>query len=258
MSILDLSFSEAGEGPPLVILHGLFGNKRNWGAISRVLAKTYRVLSVDLRNHGESPWDQEMTYPAMAGDIAGLIEKQIGGPARVIGHSMGGKASMILALEKPELIEKLVVADIPPAPRDSGLMAYVTAMQELDVAGMTRRSEAEEALASAIPERMIRTFLAQNLAPAEGGGLTWKINLDVIEKAMPNIEGFPDIDSDHAFEKPSLHLTGANSTHVLPRHHAEIERLFPNSEIEAIPDAGHWLHAEQPALFLEAVESFLS
>ena len=188
MSILDLSFSEAGEGPPLVILHGLFGNKRNWGAISKVLSKTYRVLSVDLRNHGESPWDEEMTYPAMAGDIAGLIEKQIGGPARVIGHSMGGKASMILALEKPELIEKLVVVDIPPAPRDSGLMAYVTAMQELDVAGMTRRSEAEEALAPAIPERMIRTFLAQNLAPAEGGGLTWKINLDVIEKAMSNIE----------------------------------------------------------------------
>ena len=234
MSVLDLSFSEAGEGPPLVILHGLFGNKRNWGAISKVLSKTYRVLSVDLRNHGESPWDEEMTYPAMAGDIAGLIEKQIGGPARVIGHSMGGKASMILALEQPDLVE------------------------ELDVAGMTRRSEAEEALAPAIPERMIRTFLAQNLAPAEGGGLTWKINLDVIEKAMPNIEGFPDIDSDHAFEKPSLHLTGANSTHVLPRHHAEIERLFPNSEIEAIPDAGHWLHAEQPALFLEAVESFLS
>ncbi len=258
MAVLDLSWTESGEGPPLVILHGLFGNKRNWGAISRHLANRYRVICADLRNHGESSWSDEMTYPAMAGDIAGLIETVVGGPAHVIGHSMGGKAAMLLALDRPDLVDRLIVADIPPAPRDSGLLAYVKAMQALDVAAMTRRAEAEDALAPEIPEKAIRTFLAQNLAPVEGGGLTWKINLDVIETAMPVIEDFPDIDSDRAFARPCLHLIGANSGYVQPHHHSEIDRLFPNSEIEAIPEAGHWLHAEQPRLFIQAVERFLS
>lgn len=258
MPVLDLAYSEIGDGAPLVVLHGLFGNKRNWGAIAKSLAGTYRVITVDLRNHGESPWDPDMTYPVMARDVAGLIEKLVGGPAHVIGHSMGGKTAMMLAFERPELIDRLVVADIPPAPRDSGLMAYVEAMRGLDTASMTRRAEAETALEPHISERMIRTFLVQNLTPAEDGGLTWKLNLEAIRDQMPVIEGFPDVDSDDAFPRPALHLVGANSEYVLPRHHAEIERLFPHGEVEAIPDAGHWLHAEQPALFTEAVRTFLS
>ena len=257
MAPVALSFSEAGAGTPLVVIHGLFGNKRNWGMISRALADRYRILTVDLRNHGESPWDPEMTYPAMAEDIAAFIEKEVGGPAHVLGHSMGGKAAMVLALTQPDLIDKLIVADIPPAPRNSGLRAYIKAMRALDVGSMKRRSEAEDALEPAIPERSIRTFLAQNLTPADGGGLTWRLNLPVIDASMDAIEGFPEFDTDDAFPRPVLHLIGADSDHVLPHHHAEIDRLFPHSEVVEIPEAGHWLHAEQPKAFVAAVESFL-
>lgn len=258
MSVLDLSYSEIGEGPPLVILHGLFGNKRNWGIIAKALATEYRVLTVDLRNHGDSPWDPDMAYPVMAADVAGLIDRQVGGPAHVIGHSMGGKTAMLLAFDNPDLVDRLVVADIPPAPRNSGLMAYVEAMLAMDTSAMKRRAEAEVALEGVVGEKSTRTFLAQNLTPAEAGGLTWKLNLAAIREQMPNIEGFPDIDSDLAFQRPTLHLLGARSEYVLPQHHGEIDRLFPYGDIEEIPDAGHWLHAEQPALFIDAVRSFLS
>ncbi|MEQ8441172.1 MAG: alpha/beta fold hydrolase [Alphaproteobacteria bacterium] len=257
MTAIELSFTEAGTGVPLVILHGLFGSKRNWGMIIRLLGPEFRTISADLRNHGDSPWSDRMTYPDMAEDVADLIERTVGGPAHVLGHSMGGKTAMVLALTRPDLIDRLIVADIPPAPRDSGLIAYIRAMRALDVSGMTRRAEAEEALAPVIPEKGIRTFLAQNLAPADGGGLSWKLNLPVLEGQMDEIEGFPDIDSDDAFPRPSLFLVGANSNYVLPQHHGEIDRLFPQSDIVSIPDAAHWLHAEQPARVTEEIQNFL-
>jgi pimeloyl-ACP methyl ester carboxylesterase len=259
MTALDLSISEAGEGPALVVLHGLFGSKRNWGLIQRRLAARFRVICADMRNHGDSPWSDAMDYPAMAEDVARLIETKAGGPAHVLGHSMGGKAAMVLALTRADLVERLIVADIPPAPRDSGLERYIDAMLALDVAAMGRRAEAEAALEPAIPERGIRSFLAQNLAPAEDGeGLAWKLNLPVLRARMADIEDFPDIDSDAAFPHPALHLLGGNSRYVLPAHHAEIDRLFPQNTITEIPGAGHWLHAEQPDVFIETVEEFLA
>ena len=261
MAAIDLAYSDTAPDDPsksaLVILHGLFGNRRNWGAIVKQLGETFRVITVDMRNHGESPWSNTMTYEAMAEDVAALIQTLEIGPAHVLGHSMGGKAAMVLALTEPDLVDRLIVADIPPAPRDSGLLDYIQAMRALDVSTMSRRGEAEAALAPAIPEAGIRTFLAQNLAPKDGGGLQWRVNLPVLEDKFDDIVAFPDIDSDDAFPRPALHLTGGNSDYVQPRHHAEIDRLFPDSEIEAIPNAGHWLHAEQPALFTQAVREFL-
>jgi esterase len=258
MTALDLSFTEAGDGPPLVILHGLFGSKRNWGMIAKALARNHRVIAADLRNHGDSPWHDEMTYAAMAADIARLIETRVGGPANVIGHSMGGKASMVLALTQPDHVDRLIIADIPPAPRNSGLDAYVSAMAALDIGAMARRADVETHLEPAIPEKGIRSFLAQNVVPHDESGMAWKLNLPVIGASMPHIEDFPDIDSEDAFPRAALHLVGGKSEYVLPAHHAEIDRLFPLAEIAEIPDAGHWLHAEQPKAFIEAVEAFLS
>lgn len=248
---------ETSQKPVLIVLHGLFGNRRNWGMIVKQLSDAFRIISVDMRNHGESPWSDEMTYEAMASDVAALIKHLDIAPVHILGHSMGGKAAMVLALSEPDMVDHLIVADIPPAPRDSGLLSYIQAMRKLDVASMSRRADAEAVLKETIPEAGIRTFLAQNLAPRSGGGLSWRINLAVLESRFDDIVDFPDVDSDDAFMRPTLHLTGANSDYVLPRHHAEIDRLFPSSEIEAIPDAGHWLHAEQPALFLQAVREFL-
>lgn len=258
MAVLDLSCSETGGGPPVVILHGLFGNKRNWGFIAKGLSDRFRVITADLRNHGDSPWDACMTYEAMADDVAALIEKTVGGPAHVVGHSMGGKTAMVLSFRNPDLVDRLIVADIPPAPRDSGLIAYVKAMQALNVMSMTRRAEAGVALAPAIPDPAICAFLTQNLVPTEGGGLRWKLNLAAIAARMGDIEGFPDINSIDAFPRPALHLVGATSSHVLPRHHAEIDRLFPHGAVQVIADAGHWLHAEQPKHVLDAIAAFLS
>lgn len=253
---LSLSFSEAGSGPPVVILHGLFGNKRNWGAIAKPLSAEYRVITVDLRNHGDSPWAETMSYPEMADDVAALIEAEVGEPAAVIGHSMGGKAAMLLAFRRPDLVERLMVVDIPPAPRNSGLRPYVEGMRGLDLSSISRRSEAEAALAGAVPDPGIRAFLVQNLQ-LKDGALEWKLNLAAIDAAMSDIEGFPDIDSEDAYEGACVHLIGGKSDFVLTQHQAEIERLFPAAEIETIADAAHWVHADQPAAFLNSVKRFL-
>lgn len=254
--IQELSFAEAGDGPPVVILHGLFGNKRNWGAIAKPLSTEFRVLAVDLRNHGDSPWADTMSYPEMARDVAALIRDKVGEPAAVIGHSMGGKAAMLMAFQDPDLVERLMVVDIPPAPRDSGLSSYVTAMRSMDLTQVKRRADAEALLTGAVGQASIRAFLVQNLA-MQDGAFAWKLNLEAIDNGMPDIEGFPDIDSDLAYEGPCLHLVGAKSSYVLPHHHAEIDRLFPNAEVDAIPDADHWVHADQPKAFLDRVRVFL-
>ncbi len=153
---VELSLNEYGAGPPVVILHGLFGSKRNFSAVARQLADSFRVVTVDLRNHGESPWDDRHDYPALADDVARLIERQLGEPAAVIGHSMGGKAAMLMALTRPELVERLVVVDIPPARSRGTPISYVHAMQAVPLAQLSRRSEVEQALAVAIPDPVVR------------------------------------------------------------------------------------------------------
>ncbi len=253
---VELSYSEAGDGMPVVVLHGLFGNKRNWGAIAKPLSSAHRVITLDLRNHGDSPWAPTMSYPEMAEDVAALVERVVEGPAAVIGHSMGGKTAMLLAFQRPDLVERLMVVDIPPAPRNSGLGAYARGMRGLDLAGVSRRSEAEAMLAETVPDPSIRAFLVQNLVLRDGS-LDWKINLEAIDTCMPDIEGFPDIDSDDAYEGPCVHLIGEKSDFVLTQHQAEIERLFPMADVETVPDADHWVHADQPKLFFEAAQRFL-
>jgi pimeloyl-ACP methyl ester carboxylesterase len=254
---VDLSFSETGAGDPLVILHGLFGAKRNWASIARQLAPHRRVLTVDLRNHGESPWDDVHDYPALADDVAALLETRIGGPAAVMGHSMGGKAAMVLALARPELVERLLVVDIAPARSAGAPIDYLRAMRGLPLGSFTRRTEVDEALAHTIPEPAIRAFLTQN-AVRGPAGLAWGVNLDAIERSFEAIRGFPEVPAGRSFAKPTVFMAGGKSEYVQPQHRAEIERLFPAATIEIIPEAGHWVHADAPAAFLEAVNRFLA
>ena len=254
---VDLVFDDRGMGPPLVVLHGLFGAKRNWASIAKALAPRHRVLTVDLRNHGASPWNAVHDYPALAGDVARFIRTHVGGPAAVLGHSMGGKAAMVLALEEPDLVERLIVVDIAPAPSRTTLIDALQAMKNVPLATCTRRTEAETALAESIPDPAVRAFLVQNVT-AGPHGLAWAVNLEALERNFPAIVGFPDVAAGRTFTGPTLFVVGERSDYVRPEHHAVIRRLFPAATIEIVAGAGHWVHAEAPDAFLAVLSGFLS
>ena len=258
---VTLTGFEAGEGAPLVVLHGLFGSARNWNTVAKRLGAGHRVHALDMRNHGGSPWSDDMGYADMADDVGGYMEdKVVGkglGPVSLLGHSMGGKAAMVLALTRPDLVDKLVVADIAPVGYSHTLMPYVEAMRAVDLSGVTRRGEVDAQLASSIPEPPIRSFLLQNLV-AENGTFSWRINLKALGDRMDEMTAFPTGDlAGRSYDKPTLFLHGERSDYVRPSHHEEIRRLFPNARIEGIADAGHWLHAEQPDRFVDSVLAFL-
>lgn len=253
---VDLSFTEYGTGSPVVIVHGLFGSKRNWSSIAKQLGRTHRIIAVDQRNHGDSPWADEHTYPDMAADLAELIRKHADGRATVIGHSMGGKAAMALALADPDLVERLVVVDIAPAPSGGTLIDYVHTMAALDLTDFTRRSEVEAALTDSIPEPAIRAFLAQNVATGEDG-LRWQLNLKALADNFDAILEFPDYDDASAYPGQTHFIAGGRSDYIQPHHQTEIERLFPGAAIDVIADAGHWVHAEQPKAFIETIHRLL-
>jgi esterase len=242
-----------GPHPPLLIAHGLFGSARNWGAIAKRLALHRQVVTVDLRNHGDSPRSPEHTYPAMAQDLAETVAAH-GGRADVLGHSMGGKAAMTLALSDPARVRRLVVADIAPVPYAHSQLPYVRAMQSVDLAAVTRRADADALLAPHVPEPAIRAFLLQSLA-IEDGRARWKLNLEALAAEMPAIMAFPAAPA--AFDGATLFLTGARSDYVRPDHWPRIRTLFPAAEHLSLPDAGHWLHADAPAAFIDAVNAFL-
>jgi len=253
---LDLSISEFGEGQPLVVLHGLFGSKRNWATVAHRLAVGRRVITVDLRNHGESPWDDAHDYPAMAEDVARVIERQAGGRADVLGHSMGGKVSMVLALSHPELVNRLIVVDIAPTRSTATPIEFVRAMRALPLETYSSRLDVKDALAAAIPDPAVRGFLTLNVIP-RADGLAWTVNLAAIENHFDTILGFPVVARGTSFGQPTLFIAGGKSAYVQPQHHAEIMRLFPAATIDVIEAAGHWVHADAPEAFVSTVNAFL-
>ncbi len=238
---------------PLVIAHGLFGSGRNWGVIARRLADTRDVITVDMRNHGTSPRDPVHGYPEMAADLAGVIAS-VGGRADVLGHSMGGKAAMQLALTQGDLIRRLVVADIAPVPYTHDQTRHIDAMRALNLTGMSTRAEADHRLSALIDDAGLRAFFLQSL-DLKTHPPHWRLNLDVLEAEMPKIVGWPGTTGQ--FPRPALFLTGADSQCVQPEHRAVIKDLFPAARFAKIPGAGHWLHAEKPREFEETVRVFL-
>ncbi len=254
MPALPLSTSDLGDGTPILILHGLFGRKRNWQAIQKRLADDARIISADMRNHGDSPWDDDMSYTAMADDLAGLIQDIDAGPAVVVGHSMGGKAAMTLALGNPDLLKGLMVIDIAPVPYEHSYQPYIDAMRRVPLRDLERRAQAEQYLAEAIADPGVRAFLLQNLGQ-DDDGLKWQVNLDAIERGLPVILDFP-ADSGDPYEGPALFLRGGNSDFVEDAHVPLIENLFPMAEHADIPGAGHWVHAEKPEEVIRAIRGF--
>lgn len=240
------------DGVPLVLLHGLFGSARNWTSLAKALTQRLDrpVVVADLRNHGASPWDDRMDYPAMAADVAALIAREArGGPVDLLGHSMGGKVGCVLALTVPGILRRLLVLDIAPVPYRRSLVHHIEAMRAVPVATLSRKAEADSHLRAAEPDAGVRAFLAQNLVRAEGGGFRWRVNLAAIEAHMADIMGFPPLDG--RFDGPTLFLRGGTSDYVRTAHRPEIGRLFPAARIEAIDGAGHWVHAERPQAFVD-------
>jgi pimeloyl-ACP methyl ester carboxylesterase len=243
------------DAPPLVVAHGLFGAARNWGSLGKRMARRRRVIAVDLRNHGDSPWDDETGYEAMADDLAETIRTEAGGRADILGHSMGGKAAMALALAAPEHVSRLIVADIAPVSYDHAHGDYIAAMRTLDLGAVSRRSEADPLLAPAIPEPALRAFILQNLM-IEDGAARWRPNLDALERGMDDLLSFPEL-AGAAWDGPALFLRGGASDYVAEAYAPAVRARFPQARIETIEAAGHWLHAEKPEAFLVAVERFL-
>jgi len=254
---LRLAATELGEGPPLAILHGLFGAGRNWAALARRLAAGRRVVALDLRNHGASPWADGMDYRDMAADVRATMQALGHRRFALLGHSMGGKAAMVLALDDPETVERLAVVDIAPVPYPPRHLGHVQALRALDLSQVRRRGEADAALAAAVPDQAERAFLVQNLV-FEDGPPRWRLNLPAIEREMPGLVGFPEPPPGAAYRGPALFVAGARSDYVLPAHEAAIRHFFPAAHIAHVADAGHWVHAEQPQAFLALVEPFFA
>jgi pimeloyl-ACP methyl ester carboxylesterase len=244
-------------GPPVVILHGLLGSARNWTSIAKELAASHRVFALDLRNHGRSPWAATMSFDEMAGDVAAFIERHGLGALTLIGHSLGGKVAMRLALTRPELIERLLVVDVAPVAYAHSFGPFVEAMRQVDLAAVQRRGDADLQLRDAVPDAVLRNFLLQNLVKTDAG-FVWRVNLEALAANMDALLGFPMPAADAAYGGPTLFIAGGRSHYLTPEHQPLIERLFPNAEHAVIAGAGHWLHAECPAEFLADVRRFLS
>lgn len=241
--------------PTLVIAHGLYGSGRNWGVIARRLADVRDVVVVDMRNHGESPRFATHSYPEMAADLAETI-RSLGAPVDLMGHSMGGKAAMQLALTEGALIRRLVVADIAPVVYAHDQSRHAQAMRALDLTGLTTRGEADRRLAAYVEDAGLRAFFLQSLDLKAEGGPRWRLNLDVLEAEMPKIVGWPGTEGQ--FDGPALLLTGSESHYVRPEHRDTIRSLFPKARFAKLQGAGHWLHADRPREFEETLRVFLS
>jgi len=236
---------------PLLIVHGLFGSGRNWGVIAKRLSEDRQVFAVDMRNHGNSPWLPTQSYEDMAGDLAEVLEEI--GPADVLGHSMGGKTSMVLALTRHELVKRLIVADIAPVTYAHSQSDKIAAMRAVNLDKVERRSDADAQLTRMLDDPALSSFFTQSLDLKEK---RWRLNLDVLDAEMEKIIGFPEVEG--RYEGPTLFLTGGESNYVTREARPKITALFPHARFVGIPGAGHWLHADKPREFTAAVAEWLS
>lgn len=244
-------------GPIIAFCHGLFGQGKNWTQIAKAFAADHRVLLIDMPNHGRSSWTEGFSYAELADDVATLFRAD--DPVTLVGHSMGGKIAMALALRHPELVSRLVVVDVSPVPYESGreFLGYIDTMRALDLDSLERRDQADDALRGAVPNTTVRSFLLQNLR-REGDGWRWTINLDLLSKHMPELAGWPVEDFEGAsYAGPVLWIGGANSSYVADDYAPAMEALFPRVRRVTIKGAGHWVHSEQPAVFIEVLTRFV-
>jgi esterase len=253
---MQLHFQESGQGPPLLILHGLFGSLDNWAAIAKKLAEKFRVFAVDQRNHGQSPHVPEMDYRLMAADLADFMHARGLQHAALMGHSMGGKTAMQLALSYPAYVTALVVVDIAPRVYPPSHIPIFKALRALKLEQFQNRGEVETALAPALPDLVLRRFLLKSLKRDSIGAFHWKLGLEELYQNYESLLQVPKGES--TYEGPTLFVRGERSRYLNDLDLPAIHKLFPRAQLKTIPRAGHWLHAENPTDFLETITGFLS
>jgi esterase len=253
---MKLFYREFGEGgQPLIILHGLFGSSDNWMTQAKLLSAHYRVYVPDQRNHGQSPHSDEFDYNLLADDLHEFIVTNAINAPIVLGHSMGGKAAMYFALQHPELLSKLIVADMAPRPYPVHHDSILEGLVSLPINTIASRNEADERLSAYVPEPDVRQFLLKNLQRKPEGGFVWKLNLESLDRNIEKIGA--DVDESKKFEKPTLFIHGSRSNYVRQEDIPRIKTIFPKSQVATL-DTGHWIQAEKPREFVEAVMNFLS
>jgi pimeloyl-ACP methyl ester carboxylesterase len=246
---------DVGSGPPVALLHGLFGRAQNLGAVARHLSARHRVISLDMRNHGASPHARGMAYETLAADVLETLGAMGALPAVLLGHSMGGKAAMVAAMTAPAAVSRLIVADIAPAAYAHDNRRVAAALLGLPLRPGLTRAEADRLLAPDVPDPAVRAFLLQNLLL--GKAPAWRIGLAEIAAGIENIDGFPDLPGTPRYGGPALFLRGAESDYVTQEYFPIITDRFPDSYVVTLEKAGHWLHADQPQAFTGAVDVFL-
>ncbi len=258
---MQLNYKKQGAGdlplarPALIILHGLFGSLANWNTVAARLAEQFAVYTLDQRNHGASPHNDRFDYPTLAADLREFMQQQRILKAHLLGHSLGGKTAMQFALSYPERVQKLVVVDIGPGAYPAHHDRVIAALESVDLGKIQSRQEADRKLAESLPEPGLRQFLLMNLAREADGRYRWRMNLAGIKKNYNDILAGV---TPGRFSKPALFIRGGRSDYIDDRAAALIKQLFPHARIETIPDAGHWVHAEAQAAFINLVKDFLA
>ncbi len=249
-----LNFTQRGEGPPVILIHGLFGSAGNLGMVARGLAGDFSVYSLDIRNHGDSPWDDNMDYPSLAADVTQTLDHLGIDTCSILGHSMGGKIAMQLACDSPQRVNRLIVADVAPVhypPHHDSTLAGLLAVEQAEPAS---RSDADAILARTIDEPGVRAFLLKSLRRGEDGRFRWLLNRPAIAH---NYEALGGANSGQPYTGPTLFIKGSESDYITEDHREQIQNLFPNAQLKIIADTGHWLHAEKPTVFNRLVLDFL-
>jgi esterase len=252
---MQLHSESLGRGHPLVILHGLLGSLRNWHILSRELARDFRVLAVDQRNHGKSPHTPEMNYRLMAEDLIDLLEGASLPRAHILGHSMGGKTAMQFALLHPERVSKLVIVDIAPRKYEALHDEVFAGLLSLKLDAYRTRREMEDALATHVPDLAVRRFLLKNVETLRHTGFRWKIGLQEIHQNYDRLR--EAVEGPWPFTGPSLFIRGSDSRYLSEEDLAFIRERFPRAQLRTIPGASHWVHTEQPEAFVQVTRDFL-
>ena len=252
---MELNFKVFGSGEPLIILHGLLGSLDNWQTLAKRYAEHFTVFIIDQRNHGRSPHSSEFSYDLLVEDLLAFCETQHLYKTHLLGHSMGGKVAMQFALQHADYIDKLIIADIAPVRYEPGHNEIFEALRNVDLSTVKSRKEVELQLAKTIKNFGVRQFLMKGLTRGAQNNFEWKFNLSSLWNHYDNILG--SFECEEQFEGDTLFINGANSSYVLPAYDAEINKYFPHNTRISIPNAGHWLHAEQADEFYDKTLSFL-